>query len=115
MVNGEQKKILLEKIKEDPGLTSFQKKVLKIVLNIPKGEVRSYAWVAGKAGSPKAYRAVGSAMAKNPYVPGVPCHRVISSSGSIGGYSGGIKKKKKLLEEEGVVIKERIKKGYIEF
>ena len=95
------KSVFRKKIETDPDLTAFQKKVLKTVLNIPKGEVRSYAWVARRAGSPRSCRAVGQALKKNPYAPGVPCHRVISSDGSIGGYSGGIKKKRALLEKEG--------------
>lgn len=94
---------LSKKIKESDSLTRFQKKVLLEVIKIPRGETRSYAQIALKAGSPKAHRAAGSALAKNPFAPDVPCHRVISSSGSLGGYSGrgGIKKKKELLKKEG--------------
>jgi methylated-DNA-[protein]-cysteine S-methyltransferase len=95
------KDVFRKKIETDPGLTTFQKKVLKAVLDIPKGKVRSYAWVARRAGSPLACRAVGQALKKNPYAPGVPCHRVVSSNGSIGGYSGGLKKKRALLRKEG--------------
>jgi O-6-methylguanine DNA methyltransferase len=96
------KDVFREKIDKNPGLTLFQKKVLKIVLKIPKGEARSYAWVAEKVGNPKASRAVGQALKKNPYAPVVPCHRVIASSGKIGGYLGGSTKKQKLLRKEGV-------------
>lgn len=85
-------------------LTSFEKKVLIATLKIPCGEVRSYAWVAKMAGSPKAARAAGQALNKNPYAPHVPCHRVISSNGSLGGYAGGVEKKRKMLRNEGVVI-----------
>ena len=92
-----------ESLKKNVNLTAFQKKVLLAVLKIPKGEVRSYAWVAEKAGT-KAYRAVGQALKKNPYAPEIPCHRVIASDGSIGGYSGGVTRKKKLLLEEGVEL-----------
>jgi methylated-DNA-[protein]-cysteine S-methyltransferase len=93
------------KIKNTSGLTRFQKKVLLAVLNIPRGEVRSYSWVAAKAGSPGASRAVGQVLAINPYAPEVPCHRVIASGGSIGGYSKGLARKRRLLKQEGVVIK----------
>jgi len=81
-------------------LTDFQKAVYRAVLEIPLGETRTYAWVARRAGSPKSARAVGNALHKNPYAPYVPCHRVIACDGSLGGYSGGLKKKKALLEKE---------------
>ena len=97
------KSIFRKKIDKNPDLTLFQKRVLKTVLNIPRGRVRSYVWVAGKAGSPKACRAVGQALKKNPYAPHVPCHRVIASNGSIGGYSGGVRKKRQLLRKEGII------------
>jgi methylated-DNA-[protein]-cysteine S-methyltransferase len=93
-----------EKIKTDPDLTAFQKKVLLVVLDIPRGKVRAYAWVAERTGSSGACRAVGRALRVNPYAPYVPCHRVILSDGSIGGYSGGIAKKRQLLMEEGIEI-----------
>lgn len=85
----------------DNDLTEFQKKVLTVVTEIPAGQVRTYAWVARKIGSPRSSRAVGKALSKNPYIPLVPCHRVISSDGSIGGYSGGEKRKKDMLVSEG--------------
>lgn len=90
-----------KRIRANSGLSPFQKKVLLAVLSIPRGEVRTYAWVAARINSPKACRAVGGALSRNPYDPYVPCHRVISSDGSLGGYSGGPGKKKRLLEEEG--------------
>jgi len=98
------KKSLLAKIKKDPGLTPFQKRVLSAVMEIPPGETRSYAWAARRAGSPGACRAAGQALTKNPYAPHVPCHRVLAADGSIGGYSGGITKKRRLLAAEGVRI-----------
>lgn len=70
-------------------MTGFEKKVLKIVSGIPLGQVRSYKWVARKAGRPKAYRAVANALKKNPCPLFIPCHRVIKSSNQIGGYSLG--------------------------
>ena len=94
--------IYRQRIDKNASLTRFQKRVLIATMKISQGAVKSYAWVAKKAGSPKAPRAAGQALKKNPYAPHVPCHRVIASDGSIGGYSGGIRKKKKLLEKEGV-------------
>ncbi|MCK4648086.1 MGMT family protein [bacterium] len=82
------------------GLTPFQRKVLGVVKTIPSGETRSYKWVAKKMGNPKAVRAVGQALKRNPYPVIIPCHRVIRSDGKLGGYSKGTQKKKKLLEEE---------------
>ncbi|MEA3490081.1 MAG: MGMT family protein [Candidatus Omnitrophota bacterium] len=96
------RKIYRKKIKDGTELTSFQKKVLLAVMEIPRGEVRSYSWVARRAGSPRACRAAGQALSVNPYAPHVPCHRVISSDGSIGGYSGGSGRKRRLLAKEGV-------------
>jgi len=80
--------------------TIFEKKVYRVVSKIPKGQVRSYKWVAEKIGSPKASRAVGNALNKNPYIGIVPCHRVIRSDGSIGGFALGVKKKREFLESE---------------
>jgi methylated-DNA-[protein]-cysteine S-methyltransferase len=99
-----EKEVLRKKIRKNADLTPFQKKVLMAALEIPRGQVRSYAWAARKAGSPRAFRSAGQALRKNPYAPRVPCHRVIASDGSIGGYSGGLKKKRALLREEGVRV-----------
>jgi len=77
----------------------FRQKVYNIVKKIPEGEVLSYKEVAKKAGSPRAWRAVGNILNKN-YSPSIPCHRVIKSSGEIGGYNRGEEKKKQLLEKE---------------
>jgi len=81
-------------------MTSFTKRVYKAVLSIPLGEVRTYKWVAAKSGNPKAVRAVGQVLKRNPYPLIIPCHRVIESNGRTGGYSGGILNKKRLLELE---------------
>lgn len=81
----------------------FQQKVLKIVSQIPKGRTLSYKQVAQRAGSPRAYRAVGNTLNKN-YDPKIPCHRVIRSDGKVGGYNRGINKKIKVLKKEGVEI-----------
>jgi methylated-DNA-[protein]-cysteine S-methyltransferase len=80
--------------------TSFQQAVWKAASGIPYGETRSYAWIAKRIKNPGAVRAVGQALGANPVPVLIPCHRVISSSGSRGGYSGGIGMKKKLLELE---------------
>ena len=86
--------------------TKFQIKVWNYLKKIPKGETRTYLQVAKAIGKPKAYRAVANAVGKNPYPPKIPCHRVIRSDGSLGGYSGkgGIKTKLKLLRSEKVKI-----------
>lgn len=81
-------------------MTPFAKKVYQVILSIPVGEVRTYKWVAKKAGKPKAYRAVGQILRNNPYPLIIPCHRVIESSGKLGGYARGKKTKKMLLNLE---------------
>jgi len=81
-------------------MTLFEKKVYKAVLSIPFGQVRTYKWVAQKINHPKSCRAVGNALNKNPYPLIIPCHRVISSGGDIGGYAWGKKTKKWLLDLE---------------
>ena len=82
--------------------TCFQKEVWDQIKLIPKGETRSYKDIANAIGRPNAYRAVANACAQNPYAPDVPCHRVVRSDGSLGGYSaeGGIERKRQLLEME---------------
>ena len=92
----------LSSILRDKSLGGFEKKVYKIVSAIPRGRVRSYKWVAARAGEPRASRAVGNALNKNPYPIAIPCHRVVKSDGSIGGYSRGAGMKKRLLESEGI-------------
>ncbi|MDD5347515.1 MAG: MGMT family protein [Candidatus Omnitrophica bacterium] len=81
-------------------MTPFARKVYRIVSRIPVGEVRTYGWVASRAGKPGAGRAVGQLMKRNPYPVVVPCHRVVAGNGGLGGYSGGVGKKKALLELE---------------
>lgn len=82
--------------------TPFQQKVWRALLSIPRGETRSYAWIAKKIGNPKAVRAVGSACGANPVPIIVPCHRAIASDGSLGGFGGGLALKKDLLALEGI-------------
>lgn len=82
--------------------TPFQRKVYEALLRIPKGQVRTYAEVARMIGRPKAARAVGQALKRNRWAPEIPCHRVIASDGTLGGYSapGGLTAKKRLLQRE---------------
>jgi methylated-DNA-[protein]-cysteine S-methyltransferase len=78
--------------------TEFQRRVWGVVAGIPYGETRSYSWVAQKAGGSP--RAVGQALARNPYPLLIPCHRVVGKDGGLGGYTGGVDLKRKLLELE---------------
>ena len=80
----------------------FKSKVIDVVRNIPSGQTMSYGEVAAIAGSPVAARVVGSIMKQN-YDPTVPCHRVIRSDGSVGGYNRGEKNKITLLQSEGAI------------
>jgi len=80
--------------------TDFERKVWQALREIPFGETRTYKWLAERVGSPKGSRAVGQALSKNPLPIIIPCHRVIESDGSLGGYSGGIDVKRRLLELE---------------
>ena len=86
--------------------TKFQLKIWNYIKRIPIGTTKSYSQVAKSIGKPLAVRAVANAIAKNPYPPKIPCHRVIRSDGSLGGYSGkgGVKRKKMLLKKEGVNV-----------
>jgi len=81
--------------------------VYEVVRKIPKGRVMAYKQVAKLTGSPLAFRAVGNALNKNPDLKTIPCHRVIKSDGTVGGYRHGTKKKLSLLKKEGMVIKDR--------
>ncbi len=84
------------------GLTDFQKLVLVATSSIPKGKTATYKEIAKRIGKPKAYRAVGNALAANPLPVVIPCHRVIKSNGSVGSYSrrGGAAAKLRLLKRE---------------
>src|SRR3989344_7018740 len=93
-------------------ITKFQQKVYDVVAKIPKGQTMTYKQVAEAIGQPMAYRAVGNALNKNPFVyselnqkvPKVPCHRVIKSDGFTGGFAKGTKKKVELLKKEQVIL-----------
>ncbi|MBI5244728.1 MAG: MGMT family protein [Elusimicrobia bacterium] len=83
----------------------FYQKVWKACARIPRGQVRTYGWIARRIGRPKAARAVGQALGKNPFAPAVPCHRVVGADGSMTGFSapGGVAAKKRLLLKEGAL------------
>ena len=95
----------IEKVEVWHGKSEFVNTYIKkdFYKTIPKGKVKTYKQVAIGINRPKSARAVANACAKNPYAPKVPCHRVIRSDGTLGGFSspGGIKTKKKLLKKEG--------------
>ncbi len=93
-------------LNKDSRGTKFQNKVWNYVKTIKKGSVKTYKQVAIGINSPKSTRAVANALSKNPFLRKIPCHRVIRSDGSLGGYSGkgGIKTKKKLLKKEGIIL-----------
>ncbi len=81
--------------------TEFQQQVWKTIQQIPHGEVQSYQWIANRIGRPKSGRAVGNAVGANPVSILIPCHRVIRSTGALGGYGGGLERKRQLLALEG--------------
>jgi len=84
---------------------NFREKVFAVVKKIPKGKVLTYKQVAEKIGSPRAFRAVGSALKTN-FDPTIPCHRVIKSDGGLGSYNrGGTAQKRKNLLAEGALLK----------
>jgi methylated-DNA-[protein]-cysteine S-methyltransferase len=84
-------------------LTKFSARVLKQTGKIRRGKVTTYSGLAAKIGSPGAARAVGTALANNPFPLVIPCHRVVRADGSLGGFGGGIRMKKELLDKEGVI------------
>ena len=85
-------------------LSAFQQAVLRTALRIPKGQVRPYGWIAAQIGAPKAVRAVGTALARNPVPLLIPCHRVVRTDGTIGDYALGSPAKRRVLESEGVPL-----------
>jgi methylated-DNA-[protein]-cysteine S-methyltransferase len=84
--------------------SKFQQKVLRAASAIPRGKVSTYQRLAKQIGNSKAARSVGRALANNPFPIMIPCHRVIRSDGSLGGYQGGLKMKRALLKKEGVFL-----------
>lgn len=88
------------------GITEFQRRVLEETRKVPRGQVSTYAEIARRIGNPKAVRAVGQALRRNPVPIVVPCHRVIASDGSLGGYGGELRSHRKvqLLRLEGATL-----------
>lgn len=82
-------------------MISFQEKIYQIVKKVPRGKILTYKKVAEKAGSPRAFRAVGNILNKNRN-PVIPCHRVVKFNGESGGYNKGTKRKIYLLQREGI-------------
>lgn len=80
--------------------TDFERVVWLAIKDIPYGETRTYKWLAERIGTPEGSRAVGQALSKNPIPIVIPCHRIIESTGKIGGYSSGVNIKRRLLEME---------------
>lgn len=97
------------------GCGKFERRVLLEDHRIPRGLVMTYGGLAAKAGVPGGARAVGNVMAGNPFPLAIPCHRVVRSDGSLGGFGGGLKMKRALLEMEGIVFdrKGRVRPGHI--
>jgi O-6-methylguanine DNA methyltransferase len=85
----------------------FYQAVWKACAEIPKGEIRTYGWIARRIGKPASARAVGQALGKNPFAPTVPCHRVVGADGRLTGYSGagGVAQKRRLLLAEGALLR----------
>ncbi|MEM2110675.1 MAG: MGMT family protein [Candidatus Bathyarchaeia archaeon] len=84
--------------------SEFERDVLLAAFDIPKGKVSTYKRIAEKIGRPRAYRAAGNALRKNPLAPIVPCHRVVRSDGTIAGSEENVETRRLLLEEEGVSL-----------
>ncbi|MCL2669197.1 MAG: methylated-DNA--[protein]-cysteine S-methyltransferase, partial [Syntrophaceae bacterium] len=92
------------------GVTPFVRRTLEVCRQIPSGRVTTYGTLAAAVGAPGAARAVGNAMALNPFALIIPCHRVIASGGKLGGFGGGrlaLNMKRSLLEREGVIFDAR--------
>lgn len=86
------------------GCPLFQRAVLLAESGIPRGSVSTYGRIAARIGHPRAARAVGTALARNPFPIAIPCHRAVRADGTLGGFRGGLAMKRRLLELEGVAI-----------
>jgi methylated-DNA-[protein]-cysteine S-methyltransferase len=104
-LSGEDIKFSLEMVRMDV-CSKFQKKVLRTEHRIPRGRVSTYHYIAGHLNNPKGARAVGNALANNPFPIIIPCHRVIRADRTLGGYQGGLEMKRTLLEIEGIEFDE---------
>ncbi len=96
----EGKRVVFEYPLDMRSATQFEKKVWKVTQSIPYGEIRSYKFIAEEIGNPKAFRAIGQVLKRNPLPIIIPCHRVIQNNGELGGFLGGIEFKKFLLKIE---------------
>ena len=104
-LNGEEVRFLLDFL-DWTRCCKFQQRVLQKAFDIPRGMIVSYGGLAEKVGAPRAARAVGNAMARNPFPLVLPCHRIIRSTGHLGNFGGGIDLKRALLLLEGVEVEE---------
>ena len=96
--------------------TEFEKAVLVATFEIPRGKVTTYKRIAERVGKPRAYRAVGNALHKNPLAPVIPCHRVVRSDGNLAGQREEIEARRRLLVEEGIPLdgdRVRLNKGIL--
>jgi methylated-DNA-[protein]-cysteine S-methyltransferase len=87
------------------GATDFQRRVWEVTRRIPRGQTLTYGGIARQVGSPRAARAVGQIMARNPWPVIVPCHRVVGHDGRLTGFGGGLAMKQRMLELEGAIAK----------
>lgn len=111
---GEAVPVPLEELEMAP-LAPFRCRVLAETGRIPRGKVRTYGSLAAAAGHAGAARAVGAVMAANPFPLAIPCHRVVRSDGSLGGFGGGLALKRALLEREGILFDKRgrVRPGFL--
>jgi methylated-DNA-[protein]-cysteine S-methyltransferase len=85
-------------------MSDWQRRAGQTMMQVPRGQVRTYSWLAASMGAPAAPRAAGTACARNPLPVIVPCHRIIRSSGGLGGFGGGLALKRRMLEMEGAGV-----------
>jgi methylated-DNA-[protein]-cysteine S-methyltransferase len=104
-LNGEDIRFSLDLVRLDL-CSAFQRQVLRAEHAIPRGKVSTYNLIARRLGNPRGARAVGTALATNPFPLVIPCHRAIRSDGGLGGYQGGVRMKRALLEMEGVAFRD---------
>ena len=104
-LNGDDIKFSLEMVRMDV-CSKFQKKVLRTEHKISRGRISTYHYIARHLNNPKGARAVGNALANNPFPIIIPCHRVIRADGTLGGYQGGLEMKRTLLKMEGIEFDE---------
>ena len=102
-INHTMKRDVHQRIERTPGLSAFTRAVYHAVARIPRGRTMTYAQVAAAIGRPAAVRAVGNALNRNPFAPDVPCHRVVRSDGTVGGFASGPRRKQALLRSEGAL------------